>query len=101
MKFQGAIVTVRNVPCAVIVVKDSVLNSSRRETIRKSFKRFFPLVEQIVLMSQNDNNVPRYYGKREIVDVLAKFDYRKLPWKQFNVRKATPADEQKMNPPQS
>jgi hypothetical protein len=83
MQFEGALVKEHGVTFAIVIVKPHVLNSTDREEIRNSFRRFFPTGIPIILMAQNSGGVPTYHGKPDIVKFLAKIDFRRIPWKHY------------------
>ena len=85
MQFEGALIKEQGVTFAIIIVKPHVLNSSDREDIRNSFRKFFPLGTPIILMAQDSRGTPTYHGKTDIVKFLANIDFRRIPWKRYTV----------------
>lgn len=44
----------------------------------------------IALMAQNARGIPTYYGRKDIVNFLARIDMRRIPWKRYTFsQKAT------------
>lgn len=84
MSFDAALVREQGVTFAVVIVKGHVVNSdsSRREAIT-AFGANFPGVP-IVLMTQDARGRPTYWGRRDIVQFIAKVPVSALPWKRFS-----------------
>ena len=85
MTFEGSVVTEQGVTFAIVVVKESVINHSHdaNEAIA-SFRRFFGS-KPIVLMAQNYQGRPTYYGRRDIVNFLANVRMEAIPWKRYTI----------------
>jgi len=85
MKFQGALVKEQGVTFAIVVVKQSVVdNRSTAEKTIQSFRSVFP-GSPIVLMAQDRRGVPQYFGRRDIVNFLAKVPMSAIPWKEYTL----------------
>jgi hypothetical protein len=85
MKFQGALVKEQGVHFAIVIVKRHILSSpSEREKTRRGFARVFRGVP-VVLMAQDEQGVPTYSGRRDIVQFLARTRLRAIPWKEFTL----------------
>ncbi|MCF6441059.1 hypothetical protein L1077_16605 [Pseudoalteromonas luteoviolacea] len=83
MKFDGAVVKEQGVTFAIIVVKQSIINStSRSEEAILSFMNYFPGMP-VTLMAQDTKGVPQYRGRRDIVDFLASIHPSRIPWKTY------------------
>lgn len=76
-----ALVKEKGVTFAVVVVKSHILSdpSARNDAI-SSFQPHFPGVP-VILMAQNSRGVPKYFGRKDIVNFLSRIDHRRLPWK--------------------
>lgn len=87
MKFQGALITEQGVTFAIVIVKPNVLNGpqSEKDATRRSFQPYFPGVP-LILMAQDSNGTPTYYGRDDIVKFLANIDMRRIPWKEYTAR---------------
>lgn len=86
MKFNGALITEQGVTFAIVVVKPSaVFNNNTIVETQKAFQKFFPLGTPIILMVQNSQGIPTYYGRRDIVNFLAKVHPSRIPWKTYTV----------------
>lgn len=83
MSFDAALVREQGVTFAVVIVKGHVLNSdpSRREAMA-AFGVHFPGVP-VILMTQDARGRPTYWGRRDIVQFLARVPVSALPWKRF------------------
>lgn len=85
MKFQGAVIREQGVEFAVVVVKKSVIdNRSEAQKAIRSFAPIFPGLP-IVLMAQDYQGTPTYYGRRDISKFLASVPMAAIPWREFTV----------------
>lgn len=84
MRFQGAVVKEQGVTFAVVIVKKSVLDSgsSACSAAQRSFQPFFPGLP-IVLMAQDGQGIPGYFGRSDISKFLANIDFRRIPWREY------------------
>jgi hypothetical protein len=57
------------------------------ETANRLQASFAPAFDHvpIILMEQNSRGVPTYYGRTDIVRFLANIDFRRLPWKRWDL----------------
>jgi len=85
MTFDGSVITEQGVTFAIVVVKENVINNSHEanETIA-SFRRVFGS-KPIILMAQNYQGRPTYYGRKDIVNFLANVPMEAIPWKQYTI----------------
>ena len=84
MTFDGAVIKEQGVTFAITVVKPNVLNSPNREKIQARFSSVFDGLPT-VLMAQDFNGVPKYYGRKDIVNFLASINMNQIPWKTYTV----------------
>lgn len=85
MKIHGAVIIEQGVTFAIIAVKQSVTNyTSRIIRTRQQLQYFFPNMP-IVLMSQDKNGNPHYYGRRDIVAFLKTVRLDQIPWKEYHI----------------
>jgi hypothetical protein len=83
IKFQGAVVKEQGVTFAVVIVKMSVLDSiTESNDAISGFSRFFPRVP-IILMAQDSRGIPKYRGRKDIVEFLANIHPSRIPWKEY------------------
>ncbi|WIW69706.1 MULTISPECIES: hypothetical protein [Anaerosinus] len=85
MVINGAVIKEQGVTFAIISVKPHVT----RYTVtaieaRQNYAAFFPNMP-IILMSQNEQGVPRFVGRKDIVDFLKTIKIEQIPWKQYHV----------------
>ena len=84
MQFDGAVIREQGVTFAIAIVKPSVLQRPDKEQIRMSFASVFGRMP-IVLMAQNNQGIPRYFGRKDIVSFLANIHPSRIPWKRFTM----------------
>ncbi len=83
MKIQGAVIKEQGTTFAIVVVKKHIVDSGRQsdKTIC-SFAQLFPRMP-IVLMAQDTRGIPKYRGRRDIVNFLANVHPSRIPWKEY------------------
>jgi hypothetical protein len=86
MKIDGAVIKEQGITFAIVVVKQSVLQSSSShiEEVRSGFHSVFPGMP-IVLMAQDSRGNPKYHGRTDIVKFLANVHPSRIPWKNYTV----------------
>lgn len=85
MTFQGSVVKEQGITFGIVIVKSHVLNSDSEKQNSIAFgNRAFGRMP-IILMAQNSNGIPTYFGKRDIIDFLASVDFRRIPWKEYTI----------------
>ncbi len=86
MKLQGAVIKEQGVTFAIVVVKERVLLSeSEKEAAIKSYAPLFPGMP-LVLMAQDSQGIPRYFGRKDIVRFLARLQMSQIPWQTYTVK---------------
>ena len=85
MTFEGALIKEQGVSFAIVIVKQHVINGkhSANQAVL-SFQPIFPGVP-VVLMAQDFQGTPTYYGQRDIVNFLHNIPLQSIPWKKFTV----------------
>lgn len=84
-QIDGAILKVQGVKVAIVLVKRHIIeNRDKAQEARNAYSYVFPGMP-IVLVGQDLAEPPTYYGKKDILNVLAKVDYRKIPWKHYTI----------------
>ncbi|GAE66758.1 hypothetical protein H3Z85_18020 [Chryseobacterium indologenes] len=84
MTFEGAVIKEQGVTFAIVVVKEHVLDSSTEcNSTRGGFQSIFPGLP-VILMAQNNRGIPRYQGRKDIVNFLANVHPSRIPWKRYN-----------------
>ena len=85
MVIHGAVIIEQGVTFAIVSVKPHVTQYTVRATaFRRELTGFFPNMP-IILMSQNANGEPHYYGRNDIVDFLKTIRVQQIPWKEYHV----------------
>ena len=85
MKIHGAVIIEQGVTFAIIAVKQSVTRyTTRLVQTRQELSQFFPNMP-IILMSQDRNGAPHYYGRKDIVDFLKTVRLDQIPWKVYTI----------------
>ena len=85
MVLHGAVIIEQGVKFALLSVKQSVTQYTVRSTrFRQAVRPFFPNMP-IILMSQDKDGVPHYYGRKDIVDFLKTVPLDRIPWKVYHI----------------
>ena len=85
MKIQGAVIKEQGITFAIVIVQMHVVDSqSQSEEAILSFNALFPGMP-IVLMAQNSSGTPKYRGRKDIVNFLAKLHISQIPWNEYTV----------------
>jgi hypothetical protein len=85
MTFQGAVIKEQGVTFGIVIVKEHVLQSHAEANQVIGSCQGVLRVAPVVLMAQNSRGVPTYYGRKDIVNFLARIDTRRIPWKEYTV----------------
>ena len=82
-KLQGAVIREQGVTFAIVVVKMHILSSqSQAEESQKAFSAYFPGMP-IILTAQDSRGIPKYWGRKDIVNFLANIHPGRIPWKEY------------------
>ena len=85
MTIHGAVIIEQGVTFAIISVKPHVTQYTARATaFRQEISVFFPNMP-IILMSQDANGTPHYFGRKDIVEFLKSIRVDQIPWKEYHV----------------
>ena len=85
MTIHGAVIIEQGVTFAIISVKPHVTQYTARATaFRQEISVFFPNMP-IILMSQDANGTPHYFGRKDIVEFLKTIRVDQIPWKEYHV----------------
>lgn len=82
MQIEGAIIKEQGQTFAIVIVKSHVLNSNNKDLASQEFSKYFPEMP-IILIAQNSNGTPTYYGRKDIVAFLSKLHVSQIPWKKY------------------
>jgi hypothetical protein len=81
--FQGALVREQGVTFAIVIVKSHVLQAPNQAgSAITSFQPLFPGTP-LVLMAQDHQGVPTYYGRKDLVNFLSRVPMGSIPWKEY------------------
>lgn len=85
MTFQGAVIREQGITFAVVIVKKYVIDSSAEanRTIA-ACQPVFPGLP-VMLMAQDYQGTPTYYGRRDIADFLANVPLEAIPWREYSI----------------
>jgi hypothetical protein len=85
MKFQASVIKEQGITFAIVIVKKHVVdNRSTAEDAIRTFQPVFPRIP-IVLMAQDSNGVPTYFGRPDIVKFMANVPLHAVPWKEYTI----------------
>jgi hypothetical protein len=86
--FDGAVVNEQGVTFGIAVVRSSLLNrpGTRDEAVLEFSQAFGGI--PTVLMAQDGQGIPTYYGRKDIVDFLASIPMEAIPWGRYTLRSA-------------
>ncbi len=85
MLIHGAVIIEQGVTFAIISVKPLITQYTIRATqFRQNIAPFFPNMP-IILMSQDSNGQPHYFGRKDITDFLKTIRVNQIPWKEYHV----------------
>ena len=83
---HGAVIIEQGVTFAIIAVKPHVTRyTASAVQMRSSLAPYFPNMP-IILMSQDADGEPHYYGRKDIVDFLKTIRLDQIPWKDYHIR---------------
>ncbi len=85
MTITGAVIKEQGVTFAVIIVAASVTRYTVRLTQARAELSMFFQNMPIILMSQNQNGQPQYYGRKDIVEFLKGIRVDQIPWKEYHI----------------
>lgn len=83
MRIQGAVVKEQGVTFAIVIVKKHVVDSQHQsEEAISSFMHLFPGMP-LVLMAQDPRGIPKYRGRKDLVNFLANVHPSQIPRKEY------------------
>ena len=85
MQIQGAVIREQGITFAIVIVKPHILDSPGQAN--EAIASFRPIFREIptVLMAQDHQGVPTYYGRPDIVRFLANAPLSAIPWKEYTI----------------
>ncbi|MEN6443072.1 MAG: hypothetical protein ABFC71_04890 [Methanoregula sp.] len=85
MKFQGSVIKEQGITFAIVIVKKHVVdNRSTAEDAIRNFQPAFPRMP-VVLMAQDSNGIPTYFGRPDIAKFMANVPLHAVPWKEYTI----------------
>lgn len=85
MQFQGAVINEQGVTFGVLIVQQHVLDDfTRRDALVAEASRLFGGIPA-VLMAQDFNGTPTYYGRSDISSFMASVPLEAVPWQEYTV----------------
>jgi len=85
MVLHGAVILEQGVTFGVFSVKPEVTRYTQKLIrMRRAIQQFFPNMP-IILMSQDSNGTPHYYGRKDIVEFLNSIRVDQIPWKEYHI----------------
>ena len=83
MKIQGAVIKEQGATFAVVIVKQSAMQTATgSEEQQSAARRYFPGMP-IVLASQDSHGTFQYWGRNDLVKFLASISADRIPWKEY------------------
>lgn len=87
MEIKGALIKISDITFAIIEVEETtILDDLKATDYVKKHSFIFPRIP-IVLMTLTENEKPIYYGKKELIHLLANIHPKQIPWKKYMVKK--------------
>ena len=85
VEFTGAVIIEQNITFAVVIVKRSYLSDKNAadgliDSLQPSFGGI-----PVVLMAQDENGTPKYYGRKDIAQFLMTVPVENIPWKKYSL----------------
>lgn len=82
---HGAVILEQGVTFAIVSVKSYITTYTVRAVqMRQALRPYFPNMP-IILMSQDSDGTPHYYGRKDIVDFLKSIRIDQIPWKTYHI----------------
>jgi len=83
MKFQGTVLKEQGITFAIVIVKQSAIQSQMAfQSAANVYQKCFPGMP-LVLMAQDNRGRPTYRGRNDIVNFLANINPSRIPWKEY------------------
>ena len=85
MKVNAAAISLQGVNFAIVVVSEDLVNSPGEADM--AIERFQPVFGgmPVLLMAQNEQGSPIYYGDQDLVRSMADIPIERMPWKEYSV----------------
>jgi hypothetical protein len=85
MKLQGAVIREQGQTFAVVIVKRHLLDDTSKaaDAVHDLSPTFGGI--PVVLMAQDGNGRPTFYGRPDIAQFLSKVPLRAIPWREYTI----------------
>ncbi|MCJ8346401.1 hypothetical protein MJH12_12735 [bacterium] len=85
MKIQGAVIKEQGIKFSIVIVKQHVIKCvSDRDVAIRQFSALFGNMP-LVLMAQDHNGTPTYFGRKDIVNFLRNVYISQIPWSEYQI----------------
>ena len=85
MVIHGSVIIEQGVTFAIIMVQPVITQYTVRSVqFRRAIHPYFPRMP-ILLLSQDKDGTPHYYGRKDIVEFLKTVPLDKIPWKTYHI----------------
>jgi hypothetical protein len=86
MTFQGAVITEQGVTFAIVIVRKHIVdNSIESDRLINAFQQSVFTGLPVVLMAQDFQGIPTYYGRQDISQFMASVPIEAVTWKEYTV----------------
>lgn len=88
-EFTGAVIKEQDVTFAIVVVKPYALNDKKfADGLIDALEPSFGGIP-VVLMVQDIQGTPTYYGRKDIAEFMAKVPLDSVPWKKYALKQVS------------
>lgn len=85
MQFDGAVINEQGITFVVAAVKKQIMdNQQELSTALDGFHGVFAGMP-VILMAQNYQGRPIYYGRRDIASFLSRIAVSRIPWRRYSI----------------
>jgi hypothetical protein len=86
MNFDGAFIKERGTEFGIFVTTMDVLSNEKEaeKLIKYCEERIFPEYP-VVLMAQDSQCIPHYYGKQDLIRFLEATNFNKIPFRRYTI----------------
>ena len=87
-EFTGAVIKEQEVTFAIVVVKPYALNDKKfADGLIDALEPSFGGIP-VVLMVQDSQGTPTYYGRKDIAEFMSKVPLDSIPWKKYMLKQS-------------
>jgi len=85
LTFDAAVVKEKGITFAIVSVDSfAVKDDLSINYTQRKYQLYFPFIP-IILFIKDSINDPKYYGRKDIVELLTDVSYHQIPWKKYKV----------------